>query len=238
MELIENAEGVLFDWDGCLFESGSLNGEIAAILKTCEDHAAIVSNQSTLEVSDIQRVLKGADISIPSSRIFLAGVEAIDHTTRAYPCAHVCMTGTLQMKARAKTRGLRLVENHADVVLLLRDPDASLYDLQTAARAVLSGAKIIVSNADRSHPSADGPVAETGAMLAAVEQICGRALDPLIIGKPETTLCHAAAQSIGADAGNCVLIGDNPETDGAAAQKAGLAFVHVDKLRRTGTLRG
>ena len=69
-------------------------------------------------------------------------------------------------------------------------------------------------------------VPETGALLAAVlECLPGLAFE--VVGKPEPGLFRVALERLGVGSGEAVLIGDNPDTDGAGAKAAGVDFIQI-----------
>jgi ribonucleotide monophosphatase NagD (HAD superfamily) len=71
-------------------------------------------------------------------------------------------------------------------------------------------------------------VPETGALLAAVRAVAPRALEPLIVGKPQPLLFRAAMARAGLEEpARAVMIGDNPATDVAGAAALGMRSVLV-----------
>ena len=67
--------------------------------------------------------------------------------------------------------------------------------------------------------------------MAALEYATGR--EAAIVGKPSRAFFEAAAESMGIDLGDVVVVGDDVNTDVAGAQAAGAAAVLV----RTGKFR-
>lgn len=86
-----------------------------------------------------------------------------------------------------------------------------------------------VANEDLSHPGQDGrPVAETGALLAAL-----RAIRPGLTwtspGKPDPLMLHMALERAGLTPADAVFVGDNAATDGRAARAANIPFLHLQR---------
>jgi ribonucleotide monophosphatase NagD (HAD superfamily) len=50
---------------------------------------------------------------------------------------------------------------------------------------------------------------------------------PRVIGKPEPEMFHAIVEAAGIDASTAVVIGDNPDADMVAANRAGIASILV-----------
>jgi ribonucleotide monophosphatase NagD (HAD superfamily) len=69
-------------------------------------------------------------------------------------------------------------------------------------------------------------VPEVGALAAALFACIGP-VPYEVIGKPEPTLFAIGCERLGIPAERCIMIGDNPLTDGAGATRAGIAFCQV-----------
>lgn len=126
-------------------------------------------------------------------------------------------------------------------MIVARDRQFSYTKLAIAARAVRDGAEVLVAAPDLSYPGADGyPVPEAGALAAALFAVTGP-VSHRIIGKPQPELFRHACDRIGIAPQHCVVIGDNPRTDGAGAGGLGVPFWQVmpgrlpEQLRETVT---
>ncbi|MCG8593631.1 MAG: HAD hydrolase-like protein, partial [Kiloniellales bacterium] len=134
--------------------------------------------------------------------------------------------------------GLTLVEGAADVVLLGRDETFSYERLTLAVNEIQRGASLVVTNPDTSHPGEEGClVPETGALMRGIVA-CTAPPAIRVIGKPQPDLFLEALQRLGSVPSTTLVIGDNPETDGAGATRQGMRHVlvgsgsdrHVDDL--------
>jgi 4-nitrophenyl phosphatase len=162
-------------------------------------------------------------LQLPRERIFLAGAEAV-RIAAGHPDAGVLMVAAPRMRRYASERGIALVDQNPNLVVLMRDESFDYAQLGRVANAVRSGAKMIVANADLTHPGAGGRVVpETGALLAAVLACTGEApVDRLLIGKPGPLLFESACAVLGVSPDETLMIGDNPATDGEGAFNAGI----------------
>jgi 4-nitrophenyl phosphatase len=102
---------------------------------------------------------------------------------------------------------------------------ASLTATATAARA--SG-RLIATNEDPTHPTPNGLVPGSGALLAAVATASG--VTPEIAGKPHQPMAALMRDRFGFKDGDAsvVLVGDQPATDGRLAERLGIPFGLVD----------
>ncbi|MCA0851105.1 HAD hydrolase-like protein [Salipiger thiooxidans] len=93
-----------------------------------------------------------------------------------------------------------------------------------SSNARAPGLPLIVANPDLTHPGEDGPVIETGALLALLHACVPRARS-CVAGKPSAHLFRVALGPVAPDA--AVMIGDNPDTDIAGARRLGIPTIHV-----------
>jgi HAD superfamily hydrolase (TIGR01509 family) len=66
--------------------------------------------------------------------------------------------------------------------------------------------------------------------LLAIFRACIPDLEPRVIGKPEPLMFEAALRRFGSTPERAVMIGDNPLTDGAGANRIGMASILVGPL--------
>ena len=224
---LADAATVLIDVDGCLTAGGRALPGAADFLAACGSRAIIVSNNST----DTPQTMAGAfarlGLAVDPSRIMLAGAVMIETLRTEWPQETVCLVSAEGLRTHAADRGIRLVEERAGILALARDTGFTYDRLRHAARQLHAGARLVAANPDLTHPDSDGgPVPETGALLAAV-RACAPHVEPTIIGKPEPRLFKAALAAARAAPHNAVMVGDNPDTDGAGARRLGMGAILV-----------
>lgn len=228
--LIDNAAGILIDWDGCLAFGDRLAEDALAFLSRYGDKVAILSNNSTHLPEDFHAILAGFGVTLPTPRIVLAGCEALKHAATV-AAGGVQVLASVHMRNYAKTvLRMPLVEEDGDCVVLLRDTDFSYRRLENAANALRRGARLIVANPDLTHPGASGhAVPETGALLAALKSCVGRTkLDIEVVGKPSPQLFFKACEALQIVPDDAVMIGDNPYTDIEGARNAGMPAILME----------
>ncbi|CAL4869385.1 Dihydroxyacetone phosphatase (plasmid) [Asticcacaulis sp. MM231] len=226
--VFDGATHVLLDWDGCVALADKPLPAAIAFMRAWAGRVAIVSNNSTHMPEDFVAILAAAGITLPASHVLLAGAEAL-HQARDSGAGRVMVLGDHRLKTYAKSLGLMVVREEADLVVLLRDKQFSYVKLARAANCLRRGARLIVANPDLTHPGANGClVPETGALLAAILAGTDHAsIDYDIIGKPSRGLFERACQVLGASPQTTVMIGDNPKTDGDGARAHGLRAVLI-----------
>ncbi|WP_234403513.1 HAD hydrolase-like protein [Halarchaeum acidiphilum] len=75
-------------------------------------------------------------------------------------------------------------------------------------------------------PDADGPIPGSGAIVNAVAGVVERDPDA-VLGKPSRETAELLLDRLGVPAEQCVLIGDNPETDIVMGERVGMTTVRV-----------
>ena len=110
-----------------------------------------------------------------------------------------------------------------DAVVVGLDTELTYGRLAVAADAVRQGARFVATNRDPVYPLERGLMPGAGSIVAAVEAASG--VSPVSIGKPAPLLLRLAAQVVGANARDAVMIGDGIRTDLAAARAVGARTV-------------
>lgn len=158
------------------------------------------------------------------SRVYVAGSAALADEVRS--AGHQVVTeetSPADAQAEAAYAG---EQSYPAAVLLGRDLEFTYNKLERAAKWIQAGAAFFAANADLSHPGERGlAVPETGALAAAVSAVCGAV--PEYIGKPEPYLYLRVMKQYGLEPESCLMVGDNPETDGRGAVNAGIDFCRI-----------
>lgn len=228
LEALAGARGVLADWDGCLACGNRLTPAAKRFVAAYRGKLAIVSNNSTDLAEDFAGWIATSGVDILSERIVLAGVETIRQLAANAADKRIMLFASERVRGFARSLGLCLSKTGADQVALLRDTQFSYAKLARAVAAIEGGAALIVSNNDARHPGAEASIPETGALLAALKTAANLDdNDITIVGKPSPRLFELGADALGLDPHECVMIGDNPDTDGAGALALGMTFIDV-----------
>lgn len=112
-----------------------------------------------------------------------------------------------------------------DVVVTGLDPNLTYLRLAAAADCVRAGARFVATNRDPVYPTERGLRPGAGAVAAALEASTG--VTPVSIGKPGPHLLELAAEAVGRDAADAIMIGDGIATDLAAARAVGARCIFM-----------
>jgi HAD superfamily hydrolase (TIGR01450 family) len=225
--LLDAARLVLIDLDGCLAFGNRPHPAAQAFLARHDGRYAILSNNSTQTPQGLARILAGHGLVVDPGRIVLAGSLTVEMLAGTHAGTPVSLLAGDELRAYARAAGLRLAWRNAAVVVLARDTTLTYAKLGHAVASLCRGATCIVANPDLTHP---GPgnvrVPETGAILAML-RACVPELAFTVVGKPSHVMFDLALARFGADAADTVMIGDNPDTDGAGAREAGISPILI-----------
>jgi HAD superfamily hydrolase (TIGR01450 family) len=225
---LAQSDAVLLDWDGCIATDGKPDPLALELMAQWSGRVAIVSNNSTHLPEDFCAILARRGLVLPPGRVILAGIEALKRA-QEMGARRVMLIGHGRMKALGRNLGLNIVQEGADLVVLLRDPRFSYARLERAANCLKAGARLIVANPDLTHPGCGGRIVpETGALLAALTACVGvGTFEMEVVGKPGPRLFDSACRTLRVEPARAVMIGDNPATDIAGAQAFGLASILI-----------
>lgn len=224
---LPQADGYLIDLDGTLLSGTLLLPGALPLLARLRGRFVILSNDSEHVPEQLVESLGRAGLSIAAEDIVLSGVVAVESIAARFPGARTLLLGSSALRDLARRLGLRLEAEEPEIVLIARDREFSFDRLAAAAKAVRRGARLILACPDTAHPGPDGePVPEVGALAAALFACVGN-VPHEVIGKPEPTLFKIGCDRLGIAPGRCMMIGDNPLTDGAGAVRAGIGFCQI-----------
>lgn len=249
---------VIFDLDGVVYRGrvpvpGA--SELVAWLHGRGVAVRFATNNSTITRAGYVQRLGAMGIETVADEIVTSTTATIAHVRRHLPHVHrVLGVGADGMREEMAAAGLEVTMASGaagtvapgapiagfDAVIVGLDQHIDYARLAVAMAAVAGGARLIATNADARYPTEAGFLPGAGAIVAAIATATGMAPD--VIGKPAPAMFSAVVEASGIGADSTVVIGDNPDADIAAANRAGLASIlvltGVADAERAGSLRG
>ena len=219
----------IVDLDGVLWLAGEPIGDVASAVAALRGRGARVvfatNNSAPTTEQLVARLARVGIDADPDDLVTSARVAA----SLLEPGQRVHVLGEAGLVEALVERGVEVVDagpRDAAVVGWSRDFDfAALAAIATVARET---GRLIATNGDPTHPTPEGLLPGSGALLAAVATASG--VTPVVAGKPHAPtadyvrtriLDHGAVTA-------AVMVGDQPGTDGALAARLGIPFVLVD----------
>jgi HAD superfamily hydrolase (TIGR01450 family) len=213
----------IVDLDGVVWLAGTpIPGGAEAVrrLRSAAVRVLFVTNNSAPTIEELVARLERAGIT----------AEADDIVTSAQAAAQLLSPGqrALALADGGATqallaRGVELVDGPpADAVVVGWTHDFDFARLTLANRVVRAGARLIGTNEDATHPTPDGLLPGSGALLAAVATAAETV--PEVAGKPHRPIVELIRARVHDTA---LVVGDRPSTDGALAAALGVPFALV-----------
>jgi len=239
---------LLVDLDGVVYRGSDPVPGVAAVLAAraaAGDDVVYVTNNSMHYRADYVTRLAAMGAPITPDTVVSSARATALHITRHEPgIRRVLVLGAGGLERELRDVGLDIVTaGHAatrmhqegidgvaaagspDAVVTGLDPNLTYLRLAAAADCVRAGARFIATNRDPVYPTERGLRPGAGSMAAAVEAASG--VIPLSIGKPSPHLLELAAEAVGRDPREAIMIGDGIGTDLAAARAIGARCVFM-----------
>ena len=145
------------------------------------------------------------------------------YLTSQQPGSRCYVIGPDPLREELCRAGLTLRDRPGDIdfVVVGVDRDFTYHKLQTAFEAIRAGARLVATNPDPWVPAAHGDLADIGALIAAIEVASEHRLDKLV-GKPDPFIVQIALEGLGVESADCLIVGDQLETDVLAGRLAGV----------------
>jgi 4-nitrophenyl phosphatase len=222
----------IVDLDGTVYRGGDPLPGAARTVERFRDaglDVLFLSNNPTKSRTAYVDRLAGMDIPADESEILSAGTVTTAYLRDEHAEDAVFPIASPGLRDQLEAGGLDLVDEPAAAEVLLaswkRDFD---YDDMCDAIAALDGdTPFVGSDPDVLIPTGEGEsVPGSGAIIGAVSVVAKRDPD-IVLGKPAARTTEMALDRLGAHAGECLLVGDNLETDIAMGEAADMTTALV-----------
>ncbi len=222
----------IVDLDGVIWLTGEPIGAVAeavAHLRSCGIRLAFATNNSAPTTDELLARLDRIGVAASAGDL---ATSAAAVASMLDPGQSVRLLAEGGVTEALEARGVRTVTGGGCVTV-----DAAVVgwshvfdfdSLAATATAARTSGRLIGTNEDPTHPTPNGLMPGSGALLAAVATASG--VVPEIAGKPHAPMASLMKDRFGFDDGDpgVVMIGDQPRTDGALAQRMHLPFGLVD----------
>lgn len=224
--------GAVVDLDGTVYRSSvPVNGAVEGIsrLRSAGIDVMFVSNTSSKSRETCLDRLDDAGIEASPDDVVTGASVTAAYVSESFPDATAFVVGEAPLREELGRAGVELTSDPAATTVLVVGKDRSFdFDALTAAvRALDDGAAFVATNRDRRSPTKDGVVPGTGAIVAAIAAAAGREPDA-VAGKPHDPAIEATLGRLDLPASDCLVIGDNAETDVAMGERAGMTTVLIE----------
>lgn len=217
--------GYFIDLDGTIYKGRQQypsGKRFIERLKNAGIDYRFVTNNSTKTASEVAKNLtENHAIPTEPEQVYTSAMATADYLKGQANIATVLVIGESGLKSALATAGFNLVEKApADAVVVALDRQVDYEKLMQATFAIQAGAIFIATNVDTNLPNELGMTPGAGAFVSFIETAVQK--QPVIIGKPSTTIINLALARVGKTADEVIMVGDNYNTDIKAGLNAGM----------------
>jgi len=228
-EVLRTLGHLIIDMDGVLYrgnEGIAGAGELIGFLRKQGIGFTLATNNATRTPQQFVDKLARMAVEVYPEEVLTSALATAGYLAGiAPPGAKVHVVGMDGLRTAIQGAGFRLVEDGAEFVAVGMDFAVCYEQLARAALQIRAGAQFVGSNPDLTFPSERGILPGAGSLLAFLEAASG--VQPVIVGKPETTMMEQAMALMGADRATTAVLGDRLETDILGGQRAGMRTILV-----------
>ncbi|MFX1606691.1 MAG: HAD-IIA family hydrolase [Promethearchaeota archaeon] len=193
---------------------------------------AILTNVGRLSSRQVNHALSIAGFDISVERVFTAGAAAAAYVHNRTPGARCFIIGEGGAQEDFVARGLNVTNNPPiDYVAVGADRGMTFEELNFATKMVKEGAPIICISGSRDYPGvylgAEDIFIGERSIVAAIEHATGA--QAVVVGKPLPEIVVETVKALDRDIAEAVMIGDNPESDIAGGNAAGMTTILVQR---------
>lgn len=193
---------------------------------------AILTNVGRLSSRQVNQSLETAGFFLPLEKVFTAGAATAAYIHNRLPGARCFVIGEGGAQEDFITRGLDVTNNPPiDYVAVGADRGMTFSELNFATKMVKKGAKLLCISGSRDYPGIylgdeDTYIGERS-IVTAIEH--ATRAESVIVGKPLPEMVVETVKALGFNVEDAVIVGDNPASDIAGGNAAGLTTILVHR---------
>lgn len=219
--------GILLDIDGVLHVSMQPIAGAADTLRWLDQQGyrtCFVTNTTTASRATLAQRLAAIGLPLSEQHLITAPVATANYIRQHYPGKRCWVLS--KGDTAADFAGIELVEAHADIVVIGGAEELLTYEAMNAAfRTLMNGAVLLAMHTNLYWRTSEGLRLDSGPYVHALELATGK--QATVLGKPARPFFEQALQSIGVEAAEAIMVGDDLENDVRGAQQAGLRGIFV-----------
>ncbi|MBP2252171.1 4-nitrophenyl phosphatase [Halarchaeum solikamskense] len=223
------------DLDGTLLHGDELlpgAREAMAAIRERVDAVCFLTNNPTIRPEAYAARLRERGIAASPEEVLTACTATIGYLREHHAADALYPIAGDAIVSQLRDAECDLVADPADAecVVVGYDPDFDYDDLHDALRAFgddPAAVGFVGTDPDRTIPTTDGPIPGSGALVHAVSGVVERDPDA-VLGKPSKETAALLRERLGVPASACAVVGDNPATDVALGERAGMTTVLVE----------
>ncbi|WJE47358.1 TIGR01457 family HAD-type hydrolase [Peribacillus frigoritolerans] len=220
---MKSYKGYLIDLDGTMYRGTEQIAEAAGFINDLRKRDIpylFVTNNSSRTPAQVADKLRSIGISTEDDQVFTTSMATANYIAEQKKGASVYVVGEEGIIEALKEKGMKLVEEHPDYLVMGIDRGINYEKLSKACLVVRNGAVFISTNGDIAIPTEQGLLPGNGALTSVVS--VSTQVQPIFIGKPESVIVEQALRVLGVPKEETIMVGDNYDTDILAGINAGI----------------
>jgi len=220
---MKSYKGYLIDLDGTMYRGTEQIAEAAGFINDLRKRDIpylFVTNNSSRTPAQVADKLRSIGISTEDDQVFTTSMATANYIAEQKKGASVYVVGEEGIIEALKEKGMKLVEEHPDFLVMGIDRGINYEKLSKACLAVRNGAVFISTNGDIAIPTEQGLLPGNGSLTSVVS--VSTQVQPIFIGKPESVIVEQALRVLGVPKEETIMVGDNYDTDILAGINAGI----------------
>ncbi|MGY5871361.1 MAG: HAD-IIA family hydrolase [Candidatus Thorarchaeota archaeon] len=193
---------------------------------------SILTNVGRLSSRQVHQAVEKAGFHLPLENVYTAGAAAAAYVHNRSPGARCFVIGEGGVQEDFIARGLDVTNNSPiDYVAVGADRGMTYHELNFATKMVKKGAPLICISGSRDYPGVylgheDMYIGERS-IVAAIEHATG--VKAVTVGKPLPEIVEETVKILGFEVADAVMVGDNPRSDIAGGNAAGMTTILVHR---------
>lgn len=212
---MKHYEGYLIDLDGTVYRGEEKIEEAVQFVKELFNKNipyVFVTNNSSKQPVQVADKLEKLGVPAQADQVMTSSMAAANVMAEKLPSgASVYIIGEEGLYSSMEEKGLRVVDEGADAVVIGIDRSITYDKLAKACLEVQNGAMFYSTNPDVAFPSERGLVPGNGSLTGVISTATG--IQPTFVGKPEAAIVEQALEMIGTNKEKTIMVGDNYDTD-------------------------
>ncbi|SDJ18422.1 TIGR01457 family HAD-type hydrolase [Natribacillus halophilus] len=231
--MLASYHGYILDLDGTIYKGNEAIAESVHFVHALAERRiphVFLTNNSSRTPAEIAEKLKRMDVPASAGQVYTSSMAMAayvrEHWGVQRPPVRAYVIGSRGLVHALEEIGVVFTDEDPDAVIVGIDRSFTYEKLVKAQRALLNGAALLATNADRTIPSENGYMPGNGSIVAAIATAAH--VTPTFIGKPERWIVEQSLSLLGTPKAETLLVGDNYDTDILAGINAGVPTLHVD----------
>lgn len=204
----------ILDMDGTIYLGSRLFSYTKDFFKTLSIKGLdylLFTNNASKNTDDYALKLKKMSLDIPKKNILTSADVTAEFIKTKRDKKSVYVVGTPSLIDVFKNKGISVVYDHPDIVVVSFDTTLTYDKLQKACGFIREGAEYISTHCDINCPTEEGFIPDSGAICMAVSASVGK--EPRFFGKPFPETLEMIKNITGHSLEEMAIIGDRLYTD-------------------------